>query len=352
MSGLEARLRSERPVLTVDFEIEAGHTLAMLGPNGAGKSTALNILAGLRRTPDSRVVYNGTVLQDGKQFIPAHRRPVVLLTQQTRLFPHLSVRRNVAYGPAAAGLSRREAGLRADEWLARVGVADLAAEPPARLSGGQAQRVAIARALAADPAVLLLDEPFAAADVSVTQELRNLLRELLSDRTGVTVLVTHDPIDALTLAGRALVLEAGRVAESGPTRELLVRPATRFTATLGGMNLVTGVYDGQAVVDPAGNRVVGTGGAPPAGTAAAAAFSPRAVAVFGRRPEGSPRTVLAATVADVGARGDAAVVGVDVGDIRISAELTWAAVADLNIVAGQQVWLAVKATEVAVYPLP
>ena len=177
--------------------------------------------------------------------VAPHRRRIALLAQEPLLFPHLSVLDNVAFGPRSAGAGRSESRGRAREWLEEVGIGDLADRRPAQLSGGQAQRAAVARALAAEPDLLLLDEPMAALDVAVTPALRQTLRRVLAERT--CVVVTHDVLDALLLADRVLVLEGGRVVEQGPTREVLTRPRSAFAARLAGLNLVVGTWsDGGA----------------------------------------------------------------------------------------------------------
>ncbi|GAA1482009.1 ATP-binding cassette domain-containing protein [Gordonia sinesedis] len=349
-----AEVRCEVPFVVADVRVRPGRTLGVIGPNGAGKSTLLDILAGLRRTPDSVVRLGDRMLQSGSTFVEAYRRSVVLLEQKPRLFPHMTVERNVGFGPAAAGLGRRRVAERVVYWLSAVGVADLAGRRPAELSGGQAQRVALARALAAEPDVLLLDEPFAALDVDVAQQMRMLVRSLLAERRGGTVLVTHDLVDVVGLADDVLVLDGGRVVDAGPTREVLARPGSRFTAALSGLNLLLGEYVGDGTVaGPDGRRIVATvdvGDAPGPGSPAAAAFSPRAVAVYLEAPHGSPRNVLHGQVVDVTPRGDHALVRSDCGGQTVDAEITWTAAADLGLGPGVPVSLVVKATEVRVYP--
>jgi molybdate transport system ATP-binding protein len=353
MSGLSARIRVENPSVAVDFDVAAGSTVAVMGPNGAGKSTALSVLAGLRRTADSTVLVGDRMMQDARQFVAPHRRSVALLAQRARLFPHLSVRRNVAFGPAAARLGRTEVAARTDHWLGEVGIADLADRMPAQLSGGQAQRVALARALAVQPDVLLLDEPFAALDVSVAQQIRSLLRDLLAERRGTTVLVTHDLIDAVALAGDVVVLDHGRVVDEGPTADVLTRPGHPFTASLSGLNLFVGRFRADAVDDGGGRQVVGVAADDlDDGHACAAAFSPRAVAVYLQAPHGSPRTELRAQVTDVLPRGDHAVVRALCGDQVVDAEVTWSAVTDLSMAPGLEVTMVVKASEVRIYRVP
>ncbi|MFW0783056.1 ATP-binding cassette domain-containing protein [Gordonia sp. CPCC 206044] len=352
MTALVASIRSEKPSLEVDLEVVGGTTLAMMGPNGAGKSTALSVLAGLRRTERSTVRVGSRTLQDGSRFVAPHRRSVVLLAQRPRLFPHLNVRRNATFGPASAGLGRTEAAARADRWLDAVGVGDLVDRMPHQLSGGQAGRVALARALATEPEVLLLDEPFAALDVSVAQQIRSLLRDLLAERTGTSILVTHDLIDAVSLAEDLVVIEDGRVVDRGPTRDVLTSPGHPFTASLSGLNLFVGSYDDGGVTDGSGHRVIGETAEPlSVGDTAAATFSPRAVAVYLDAPHGSPRNAVSAVVTDLLPRADHAVVRARCGEQTVDAEVTWAAVADLGLVSGTSVMLVIKATEVRIYPV-
>lgn len=351
MSGLHATIRSATPFLDVDLEVTAGNTCAVLGPNGAGKSTALGILAGLRRTSNTTITYDDRPLQGPGVFVPAHRRSVVLLAQKPRLFPHMTVERNVGFGPAAAGVGRREVAARTQRWLSAVGVAEFADRMPKQLSGGQAQRVAIARALATEPDVLLLDEPFAALDVDVAQQMRTLLRSLIRERDGVTVLVTHDLVDAVALADDVVVIEHGRVVGQGPTRDVLRHPGTAFAAALAGLNMFLGTFEPPAtVVGAGGDRVTGVSAdVRQAGVSAAATFSPRAVAVYLDAPQGSPRTVLGADVLEVVPQGDHAIARCDVGGQIVSAEITWNAVAELALHTGSRVHLVVKANEVRIY---
>jgi molybdate transport system ATP-binding protein len=285
--SLELDLRVAARGLEVALRVDAGETVALLGANGAGKSSVLGVVAGLVGADRARVVLDGRVLDDtaAGTCLPPHRRGVALLDQQPALFPHLDARGNVAFAPRSAGLSRRAALDRADELLARVDAGGLGDRSPRQLSGGQAQRVALARALAADPPLLLLDEPMAALDRAVVPALRRTLRSVLADRT--TLLVTHDPVDALALADRVVVLEGGRVVEQGAPAAVLDRPQTAFTAELSGRVLVTGT------LEPAGLRLASgallpargahdrsaDGGALPTGATARAAIDPARVEV-------------------------------------------------------------------------
>jgi molybdopterin-binding protein len=336
---------AERDV-AVRLSVDDGETVALLGPNGAGKSTVLGTIAGLVRPTSGSVVVAGRDLAAAR--VPPHDRKVALLAQDPLLFPHLSVRDNVAFGPRAAGVPRGDARVAARARLDRVGAGVLADRRPGQVSGGQAQRVAVARALAADPRLLLLDEPMVALDVAVRPALRQTLRTVLADRS--TLLVTHDPLDALLLADRVVVLEAGRVVEEGPTAAVLARPRSAFAARIAGLNLVPGRWDGGAVVaDRLAVRGMPEDGGPVAGAEAVAVFAPGAVSIFRDPPQGSPRNTFAVTVSDLEPLGDRIRVLTDVGGQHLAAEVTPGAVADLALAPGSRVHLVVKATEVAVY---
>ncbi|EHK87661.1 sulfate/molybdate ABC transporter ATP-binding protein [Saccharomonospora azurea] len=354
---LRAELTVSRAAFALSLELEVpdGGVLAVLGPNGAGKSTVLSCLAGLVRAERARVRLGERVLDGDGVHVPPHRRGVGLLAQTALLFPHLSVLDNVAFAPRSQGAPRARARDVARRWLAEVEAEDLADRTPTELSGGQAQRVALARALAGDPELLLLDEPLAALDVDAAPAVRGLLRRVLRDggRRLTTVLVTHDPLDALTLSDHVAVLAQGRIVERGPTREVLASPRTAFTARLVGMNLVAGVAVRSgataAVRTASGLRFFGV----PAhdlddGDAAVAVFEPGAVAVHPRNAEvgGSPRNVVDAVVTAVEPHGP--VVRLRTGE-GISADLTPASVADLGLDPGTPVRLAVKAAAVSLH---
>jgi molybdate transport system ATP-binding protein len=341
--------------------VGAGRTLALLGPNGAGKSTALAAIAGLLRprsgqiTLDDRVLFSsndpdhgsGSASTDGAggaQWLPPHTRGVALLAQEARLFPHLSVLDNVAFGPRSAGVPRGRAREQAREWLARVDAQELADRRPAALSGGQAQRVAIARALATEPHLLLLDEPLSALDVESAPAIRQLLRRVLRDRT--TILVTHDILDAVLLADDVAVIENGHVVEHGPTSRVLTRPTSGFAARIAGLNLVRGTARGATVSTAAGLRIEGlTEDQLAEGQAAVAVFSPSAVGVYRQAPAGSPRNVVTGTVTDLEPHGHQ----VRVHTAYLSADITPAALAELAIAPGDEVVFTIKASEVSVY---
>ncbi|OLT13367.1 molybdenum ABC transporter ATP-binding protein [Pseudonocardia sp. CNS-139] len=351
-------VRRETFTLDVALTVEPGQVLAVLGPNGAGKSTLLGVLSGLLRPDQGHVRVGETVVTDvaAGVHVPPHRRGVGLMAQQALLFPHLTALGNVAFGPRAHGVPRRAAEQRARELLADVDVGELADRRPARMSGGQQQRVALARALAPRPDLLLLDEPLAALDVDATPAMRALLRRVIRAAGQTAVLVTHSALDALVLADQVVVLTGGRLVEQGPTREVLGRPRTAFTARIAGLDLVPGAVADGGLLAPDGTVVAGrVDGAVP-GEPAVAVFPPSAVAVFPEPPKGSPRNVLPVRLATVEPRGDvvrlraAPAPGGPPWVDGLAADVTPAAVADLGVEPGAELWFVVKATEVQVYP--
>lgn len=397
--------------LDVDLTVAPGEVVAVLGENGAGKSTLVQVVAGLLacgEAPGARV----TVGHDDVSRLPPRRRHLAWLSQRPLLFEHLSVEDDVAFGLRSRGVPRARARGEARDALARVGAADLARRRSTDLSGGQAQRVAIARALVTDPRVLLLDEPLASLDVGVAQHVRTVLHHAQRERPRTTLLVTHDLLDVLLLADRAVVLEGGRVVEDGPVDAVLSRPRSRFAARLAGVNLLAGSVAHVAVPEPARTagggapetaggtadgtdlvegatdapgaetlarevtvavdgtevRVRGTADEPlGVGDGAVAVFEPRAVAVHRTTPEGSPRNAYRVVVTSVEPHGPllrvwGRAVGTDPRDPtagattavghdapRLAADLTPRAVAELGLVPGERVWFVVKAAEVRVH---
>jgi molybdate transport system ATP-binding protein len=346
--------------LHVSTEVAAGESFGVLGPNGAGKSTLLRALAGLLPLSSGRIELGGRVLDDAEVLVPPEQRRVGLVFQGYRLFPHLSVRDNVAFGPRSAGLSRRASRAAADRWLQGLDLTRLAGRRPAELSGGQAQRVALARTLATDPQLLLLDEPMAALDARTRLEVRTTLREHLRDFAGPVVVVTHDPLEAMVMADRLLVLENGRAVQEGSPAEVARRPATDYVARLVGLNLYAGVVAAEPEGEPqahvaldAGGRLHVTGLSSSGlgvGDRVLVAARPAAVSLHTQRPgTGSPRNVWRGEVSGMEPSTDRVRVQVR-AEPDVLVDVTPAAVADLGLRPGLPVWVAVKATELDVYP--
>jgi molybdate transport system ATP-binding protein len=333
--------------LDVELAGELGETVAVLGPNGAGKTTTLRALAGLTAIDRGRIVLDGAVLDDGgATFVAPERRPVGVVFQDYLLFPHLSVLDNVSFGLRRRGTGRAAARAEAADWLEALGLADRAGVRPQELSGGQAQRVALARALAPRPRLLLLDEPLAALDQSARAAVRRDLRARLTAFPGVRVLVTHDPVDAAVLADRLVILERGRVTQSGTFAEIAARPRSRYVAELVGVNLLEGTAAGDHVDLGAGRQLV----VPDAGSGRVLALiHPHSVVLQRERPAGSARNVWPGTVAGIEPLGERVRVRID-GPVPLVAEITPAARRDLDLDAGGAVYAAVKATDVTVFP--
>jgi molybdate transport system ATP-binding protein len=348
---LSAHVRARLGTLELEVELDVppGPVVGLLGPNGAGKTTLLRILAGLLPPDEGRVVLDGRVLDDTAtgQHVAPEERPVGVVFQNYLLFPHLSALENVAFGLRSRGVSKTDARTRAAEWLHRVGLADFGASKPKQLSGGQAQRVALARALATEPRLLLLDEPLAALDASSRLETRRELRRQLEGYDGVRLLVTHDPMEAIALAERLVVLEAGRISQIGTPREISEQPRSKYVADLVGVNLLRGRASGDEVLIGVAGRLV----APGAGQGEVfAVVHPRAVSLYRQPPAGTPRNVWQGTAEALDLEGERVRVRVG-GPLPIVAEVTPAAVADLRLGDGGPVWVSVKATEVIVYPV-
>lgn len=404
LGALRAAITLRRGQFTLDVDIEAspGEVVAVLGPNGAGKSTLLAVLAGLLR-PDSGTVHLAERLLTGPdRFVAPAERRVGLMGQDPLLFPHLTAIENIAFGPRSQRMSRLHARATARDWLDRLGLTEFGGRRPAQLSGGQRQRVALARALAADPALLLLDEPLGAVDAQTAPEIRQLLRTHIRAAGTPTILVTHDVLDAATLADRVIVLQDGVIVDSGRTAWVLAMPRSTFSAALAGLNLVTGMTLSSAEpgspITLAGPATGITGIAAESlsrNDMATALFAPSAVAVYlGHTGGGSPRNTWPATVltlepgpsavrvraaVDAGVSrvsGVSGVSGVPAPDgarpedsvipgssnpassnpgiggestATIAADLTPAAIAELRLEPGARVYLSVKATEVRIH---
>jgi molybdate transport system ATP-binding protein len=336
--------------LQLDLRVDDGEVVALLGPNGAGKTTALRAIAGLRPLDAGRIELDGRVLDEpaAGTFVPPEQRSVGVVFQDHLLFPHLTALENVAFGLRARGVRRREARAAAQAWLDRMGLADVAGARPRTLSGGEAQRVALARALAVEPRLLLLDEPLAALDAGTRVRVRADLRRHLAAFPGGRLLVTHDPLDAIVLADRLVILERGRVTQTGTPAEVTARPASRYVAQLVGINLLFGRATGERTVrlDTGGELTLAD--ALPAAEVAIA-LRPQAIALHTHRPDGSPRNAWPAVVADVEVDRDRVRVSLE-GPVHATAEVTPAAVAELDLVPGARVWASAKAVDLVAYP--
>jgi molybdate transport system ATP-binding protein len=348
-AGLEAEVVVRLGTLDLDVRLGAapGEVVAVLGPNGAGKTTLLRALAGLIPLDGGRITLAGTTLEDPAAGVrlPPQARGIGVVFQDLLLFPHLSALDNVAFGLRTRGVARAAARDRAAVWLDRVRLADHAGHRPHALSGGQAQRVALARALAADPHLLLLDEPMAALDIGARRAIRRQLRQHLDAFEGPCLLVTHEPLEAIALADRLVIVEEGRVVQDGAAAEVALRPRSDWVAGLVGLNLYRGVAAGHQVRLESGSTLATD---QEADGDVFAVINPRAVALHPQQPAGSPRNTWRGTVDALDLDRDHVRVHV-AGHVPIVAQITPAALAELALAEGSPVWVAVKASEVDLF---
>ena len=346
---VDAEIRRGSFVLAVSLTAAPGQVLGVLGPNGAGKSTLLSAVAGLTPVASGRITLAGQVMDDADAgaFAEASERPVGLVFQNYRLFPHLTVAQNVAFSPRARGLGRHAARSAAHYWLDRFRLTDLADRKPDQLSGGQAQRVALARALAGQPALLLLDEPLSALDAGTRLDVQAELRRHLADFAGPCLLVTHDPLEALVLADRLIVVEGGRIVQEGTPAHIARRPATEYVAKLVGLNLYAGHADGSEVMLTGGGAFIIPGQGQHGDVLVA--VRPSAIVVSSQRLVGSSaRNSWPARVAGLTLLANRVRLDLD-GQPAALVDVTPAAVAELSLAPGSEVWLTVKATDLEVY---
>ncbi|MFD5770658.1 ABC transporter permease [Streptomyces sp. NPDC127049] len=332
---------------SLTLDADPGTTIAVVGPNGAGKTTLLRALLGLTPRAHAYLRLGDTDVTA----LPPHRRRVAWVPQDGALFPHLSALANTAYGLRAQGVPCAEARREAQAWLDRLGVGHLGHRKPAQLSGGQAQRVALARALAARPRLLVLDEPLAALDQTTRAHVRHTLRAHLAGFGGVCLIVTHDPVEAVSLADRVLVLQDGRALQDATPTEVTRHPRSPWVARMLGRNAWPGTATADGL-DLSGGGILVAAEPPPPGTPALAIVAPEAVSLHREKPAGSPRNVWPGTVREIttsGSRLRVLVTSAEAPDLV--AEITPQAAAELGLADGVSVWTSVKATETTVVPL-
>lgn len=350
--SLEATVRVDMGEFRLEASVDApdGSTVAIVGPSGAGKTTLLRAIAGLLALDGGQVRLDGTLIDDRATGVrvPPEQRRIGYLSQHPSLFPHLDVVDNVGFGLRMAGESRSAARARAAGWLRRVGLEDRAHARPAQLSGGEARRAALARTLAPEPRLLLLDEPLVGLDRERRDAMRSLIWEELSAFDGPRVLVTHDALEAVAVADRIVVIEAGRVVQTDSPAAIAERPQSSFAAEVVGVNTLRGRQHGDAVEVGEGARVRVT--AQDEGRVVVV-IHPRAVSLHRQHPEGSARNVWLARVTGLDLSGDGVRVRLG-GDVPLVAEVTAEAVAALELRPGVEVWASVKASEVTVLADP
>src|SRR5215468_3430278 len=303
MLDADIQLRLSRLSLDTAFTVASGEVLALLGPNGSGKSTILRALVGLLPLAGGRIVLDGTVLEDPAQHvkIPPEQRPIGLMFQDYLLFPHLSAVENVAFGLRAKGTDQK---------------------------------------------LLLLDEPLAALDVSTKTDVRRLLREVLRQSSAANVLVTHDLLDAVALGDRMVVIQDGGIVQTGTPAEVTARPRSRYVADLVGVNLLRGTAHGTMIDLDGGGKL---NCAEPATGPILAVIAPAAVSVSRQRPEGEGENTWPGQISAVDLMGDRVRVRTE-GTPAITAEVPPAAVDELKLDDGGELWASVDPAAITVYP--
>ena len=314
LQGITKRFGNFEALRDISLEIQQGEFVALLGPSGCGKTTLLRLVAGFL-SPEA-----GVVRIDGLDItgLPPYRRPLNTVFQNYALFPHLSVVENVAYGPRRKGTPKRKAFLEAEETLSLVGLEGLSGRYPRELSGGQQQRVALARAIVNRPEILLLDEPLSALDLKLRKRMQLELKQL-QERLGITfVFVTHDQEEAMSMADRIVVMNAGRIEQVGLGDEIYQRPATRFVAEfIGEVNLIDCVIDENRSVRSELNVEFIASGNVPSGQATAV-FRPEHVKLqYGGDRAESGFVQLLGAITDVASVGSHTLVHVQAGSTRI-----------------------------------
>ena len=336
---LDARVILNRDSLTLDVELQLQHgeVIAVLGPNGAGKTSLLHALLGWLELESGWIMVNGEVIDspDTDSYVPPQHRPFGMVFQDGLLFPHMSVEKNILFGAGKDfNLKPLAESLQASELLAKF---------PSELSAGERQRAAIARSLAARPKVLFLDEPFSALDIQGKRRGRSLLKEALAIGVSGCLIVTHDLVDAFTLADRVMIIEGGKLTQFDVPDRIRSRPGSEWIADLVGWNYYEGIGEGSVVTLPHGTTIFTAQDDLDGPTSIS--INPASVSIFKSQPSGSPRNSWLSSIQNIEILGGRARVSL-VGEIDICADITTVAANELRQSISSEVWVSVKATEV------
>lgn len=335
IKNLTLHYGSYKAIDDVDLTFNEGEFFALLGPSGCGKSSLLRTLAGFSQ-PTS-----GTLLLDGNDLLrtPARKRPINMMFQSYALFPHMTVRQNVSYGLEVAKRPRAEVDKLVNNILEKTHLSEFASRRPNQLSGGQRQRVALARALVMHPRVILLDEPLGALDKKLRESMQLELKRLQHEMGLTFVIVTHDQDEALVLADRIAIMNAGKVEQIGTPKELYEYPATRFVADfIGEMNFFKGVAKGTAVaVEGLGTFESDTSAEGPVSYA----IRPERLRASEMAPKGGGSNVVEGAIQEIAYHGRDAtlIVGLNDGVSTVTSRLTAVQVAQSSFSSGSKVWL-------------
>ena len=336
---LDARVILNRDSLTLDVELQLQHgeVIAVLGPNGAGKTSLLHALLGWLELESGWIMVDGEVIDspDTDSYVPPQHRPFGMVFQDGLLFPHMSVEKNILFGAGKDfNLKPLAESLQASELLAKF---------PSELSAGERQRAAIARSLAARPKVLFLDEPFSALDIQGKRRGRSLLKEALAIGVSGCLIVTHDLVDAFTLADRVMIIEGGKLTQFDVPDRIRSRPGSEWIADLVGWNYYEGIGEGSVVTLPHGTTIFTAQDDLDGPTSIS--INPASVSIFKSQPSGSPRNSWLTSIQNIEILGGRARVSL-VGEIDICADITTVAANELRQSISSEVWVSVKATEV------
>ena len=336
---LDARVILNRDSLTLDVELQLQHgeVIAVLGPNGTGKTSLLHALLGWLELESGWIMVDGEVIDspDTDSYVPPQHRPFGMVFQDGLLFPHMSVEKNILFGAGKDfNLKPLAESLQANELLAKF---------PSELSAGERQRAAIARSLAARPKVLFLDEPFSALDIQGKRRGRSLLKEALAIGVSGCLIVTHDLVDAFTLADRVMIIEGGKLTQFDVPDRIRSRPGSEWIADLVGWNYYEGIGEGSVVTLPHGTTIFTAQDDLDGPTSIS--INPASVSIFKSQPSGSPRNSWLSSIQNIEILDGRARVSL-VGEIDICADITTAAANELRQSISSEVWVSVKATEV------
>jgi len=254
--GLTKRYGDVTSVDGISLQVEPGEFICLLGPSGCGKTTTLRMIAGFLEPDGGEIRVHGKTVSAPGNVVPPERRNMGMIFQSYAVWPHMTVRENIGYGLKMKRVPQAERETRTDAIIKAARLTEHAAKFPAALSGGQQQRVALARALAPNPEILLLDEPLSNLDANLRGDMRFEIRRLHDEFRNTSIYVTHDQVEAMTMADRIVVMNLGRIEQIGAPQDVYDRPASRFVARfIGGSNVVDATRNGDRTVEVAGHTL-------------------------------------------------------------------------------------------------
>jgi len=336
LKNLTKRYGTTAVVDDISLHIEHGHLVCLLGPSGCGKTTTLRLIAGFVEPSAGEIHVGDKLISSPESTVPPERRNMSMIFQSYALWPHMTVRENIAYGLKLRKMDRDTVGRKLDAILATTHLAPLAERYPGELSGGQQQRVALARALVVEPETLLLDEPLSNLDANLREEMRFEVRRLHDTYRYTTVYVTHDQSEAMTTADMIAVMNAGKIEQVGSPEEIYDRPRSEFVARfIGSSNVVKGKALDETRIDFAGVPLRCTGEKLKVGAQTPVSIRPHDISISATQPQQSENVVPATVVRQVflGGNRDYMV------EVKDGTQLRTVTAAEDNIPQGSSVWL-------------